>query len=503
MFKNNLKVIFATTLEGYFSGPNNTLPWDPKKVPSDLSHFKYFTTGKGNNAVVMGRDTYLSIINGRNITHLKDRLNIVISSTLKQEEYPDIIIVKSINESINKANEKNVDDIFFIGGRKIIKEVIDNYYPTYIYWNCIKRESGFDGEGCSKITDKEFCINMKNDGFLIPDNYWTPFYNYEHPGVATHYDNFDGHSVTCYQYVLTTQFTEEQKYIELVKRVLETGKERTDRTGTGTLSLFAQSFEIDVSERFPMLTTKRVFWKGVVEELLFFISGSSDTKILENKGINIWKGNTSREFLDSRNLYHYREGEYGPSYGYQWRHFGKKYDDLKGQEQKDKLGVFKNEYQGVDQLKNAINLIKTDPTSRRILVSAWNPDCLRIVPLPSCHYCFQFYVEPEERKLSILVNMRSCDVFLGLPFNIASYALLLYIVARICDLKPSKITFMLGDTHIYKNHVEQCKEQLSRIPRRFPKLKIEEIKEIDDYVAEDFVLEEYNPHPTIKAEMAV
>jgi thymidylate synthase len=487
MFKNNLKVIFATTSEGYFSGPNNTLPWDSKKVPSDISQFKYVTIGKGNNAIVMGRDTYLSIINGRKITHLKDRINIVISSTLKQEEHPDILIVKNINEAIHKANEKNVDDIFFIGGKKIIREVIDNYYPSLIYWNIIQKQGGFNGEGCSKITN---------------DN-WKPFNNYEHPGVATHYDNYDGHSVTCYRYVLPTQFTEEQKYLDLVNRVLTSGKERTDRTGTGTLSLFAQSFEIDVSERFPMLTTKRVFWKGVVEELLFFISGSSDTKILENKGINIWKGNTSREFLDSRNLYHYREGEYGPSYGYQWRHFGKKYDDLKGQEQKDKLGVFKNEYQGVDQLKNAINLIKTDPTSRRILVSAWNPDCLRIVPLPSCHYCFQFYVEPEERKLSILVNMRSCDVFLGLPFNIASYALLLYIVARICDLKPSKVTFMLGDTHIYQNHVEQCKEQLSRMPRRMPKLKIEEIKEIDDYVAEDFVLEEYNPYPTIKAEMAV
>lgn len=488
MFKNNLKIIFAATSEGYFSGPNNTLPWDPKKVPTDLSIFKYKTVGKGNNAIVMGRDTYLSIINRRTITYLKDRINIVISSTLYQEDYPDVIIVKTINEAINKANEKKVDDIFFIGGRNIIKEVITNYFPSQVYLNIISRKEGFNGDGLSKLHD---------------DVYNIMFTKYTRPDVSTHYDNHDGHSVTEYKYTLDKDFTEELKYLDLVNRVLTSGKKRTDRTGTGTLSLFAQSFEIDVSERFPMLTTKRVFWKGVVEELLFFISGSSNTKILENKGINIWKGNTSREFLDSRNLYHYREGEYGPSYGYQWRHFGKKYDDLKGQEQKDSLGTFKNEYQGVDQLKNAINLIKTDPTSRRILVTAWNPECLRIVPLPACHYVYQFYVEPEERKLSILVNMRSCDVFLGLPFNIASYALLLYIVARICDLKPSKVTFMLGDTHIYQNHVEQCKEQLSRMPRRMPKLKIEEIKEIDDYTPEDFVLEEYNPHPTIKAEMAV
>lgn len=488
MFKNNLKIIFASTPECYFSGPNNILPWDPKNVPSDMAEFKYQTIGKGNNAIVMGRQTYFSIINGRNITHLKDRINIVISSTLKQEDYPDVIIVKTINEAIQKANEKNVDDIFFIGGKNIIKEVICNYFPSLVYLNIISRKEGFNGDGLSKLHD---------------DVYNIIFTKYDHPSAATLYKNHNDHTVTAYRYILNERFTEEQKYLDLVQRVLETGKKRTDRTGTGTLSLFAQTFELDVSERFPMLTTKRVFWKGVVEELLFFISGSSDTKILENKGVNIWKGNTSKEFLKSRNLHYYREGEYGPSYGYQWRHFGKKYDRLSEQEYKDELGTFKNEYQGVDQLKEAINLIKTDPTSRRILVSAWNPECLRIVPLPSCHYCFQFYVEPEERKLSILVNMRSCDVFLGLPFNIASYSLLLYIVARICDLKPSKVTFMLGDTHIYQNHVEQCKEQLSRIPRRFPKLKIEEIKDIDDYVAEDFVLEEYNPHPTIKAEMAV
>lgn len=290
--------------------------------------------------------------------------------------------------------------------------------------------------------------------------------------------------------------SEEFKYLNLMKNILTNGIKRIDRTNTGTLSLFGQSFRLDVSNNFPLLTTKRVYWKGVVEELLFFISGKTDTTELEKKNVNIWKGNTSREFLDNRKLFNYKEGEYGPNYGYNWRSFGKKYIPLNLRSNID------DDDTGVDQLNEAINLIKTDPFSRRILVTAWNPYVLNEIPLPSCHYCYQFYV--NEDKLSILVNMRSCDIFLGLPFNIASYSLLLYMIAYITNKQPHEVIFMLGDAHIYLNHIDQCNEQLSRDMKDLPKLSFNRIiTNIDDFRYEDIKLENYNPHPTIKADMAI
>ena len=288
---------------------------------------------------------------------------------------------------------------------------------------------------------------------------------------------------------------EENKYISLVENILKNGKPREDRTNTGTISLFGKYIDFDVSCDFPLLTSKRVYWKGVVEELLFFIRGDTDTKILERKGVNIWKGNTSRQFLDNKNLHNYPEGEMGPSYGRQWRNFGGKY------EIPPSICQIRD---GIDQLQNAIHLIRNDPYSRRILVSAWNPLWSDKMALDPCHYSYQFFVEPREKKLSILVNMRSCDVFLGLPFNIASYSLLLYIIAKMTDLMPSKVCFCLGDTHIYLNHIEQCKEQSLRDLKPFPTLKvIKKHDNINDYQIEDFILENYNPNPSIKATMAV
>ena len=290
--------------------------------------------------------------------------------------------------------------------------------------------------------------------------------------------------------------SEELKYLNLMRNILSNGVKRIDRTNTGTLSLFGQSFRLDVSNNFPLLTTKRVYWRGVVEELLFFISGKTDTTELEKKNVNIWKGNTSREFLDNRKLFNYKEGEYGPNYGYNWRSFGKQYIPLN---ERNNLEDYND---GIDQLDEAIKLIKNDPFSRRILVSAWNPKVLNEIPLPSCHYCYQFYV--NEDKLSILVNMRSCDIFLGLPFNIASYSLLLYMIAHITNKKPYEVVFMLGDAHIYLNHIDQCNEQLSRDIRDLPTLSFNRIiTNIDDFKYEDIKLENYNPHSSIKAEMAI
>lgn len=284
-------------------------------------------------------------------------------------------------------------------------------------------------------------------------------------------------------------------YLNLIRRILETGSKREDRTQVGTLSVFGAFLEFDVSTEFPLLTTKKVFWKGVVEELLFFIRGETDTLQLQQNGVNIWKGNTSREFLDQRGLQDFEVGELGAGYGFQWRNFGGTYIPQKDR----KKHVAKD---GVDQLQKAIDTIQKDPYSRRIVVSAWNPKAEPQMALQPCHNMFQFYVH-EDSHLSIMVNMRSVDVFLGLPFNIASYSLLLYIVAHITGLRPKKVCFSLGDCHLYLNHLEQAKEQLQRECRSLPRLSVVSKKPLELYEFSDFVLEGYDPHPTIKADMAV
>lgn len=285
---------------------------------------------------------------------------------------------------------------------------------------------------------------------------------------------------------------EEYQYLDLIRDILERGELRGDRTGVGTIGLFGCSMRFNLSETFPLLTTKRVFWRGVVEELLWFIKGDTNSNHLNEKGVSIWNANGSKEFLESRGLGHREQGDLGPVYGFQWRHFGAKYVDMHA----DYTG------QGVDQLAECIHKIKNTPNDRRILLSAWNPADLSLMALPPCHMFCQFYV--SNGKLSCLMYQRSCDMGLGVPFNIASYALLTCMIAQVCGLQPGEFVHMLGDTHVYTNHVEPLKTQLQREPRAFPKLKINpDKKDIDSFTLEDFTLEGYEPHPNIKMEMAV
>ena len=284
----------------------------------------------------------------------------------------------------------------------------------------------------------------------------------------------------------------EKGYLNLLEKVLENGKEKEDRTGTGTISLFGEQMKFNLRNQFPLLTTKRTFWKGVAKELLWFIKGNTDAKLLQKENIHIWDGNSSREFLDSRGLQHLEEGDLGPVYGFNWRHWNAEYSTCNDN--------YTNK--GVDQLKNIINEIKTNPDSRRLLLTSWNPSTLDEVALPACHSFCQFYV--IDNTISCHMYQRSADMFLGSPFNIASYALLTYMIGHITNLEPNELTISMGDTHIYKNHVEQVKEQISRTPYNFPKLKIKrKIENIDDFIYEDFEIEDYNCHKIIKAQMAV
>lgn len=309
---------------------------------------------------------------------------------------------------------------------------------------------------------------------------------------------------------------EEHQYLNLIRSILTTGEHRPDRTGTGTRALFAPPqlrFSLSKpspsspSERIPilpLLTTKRVFLRGVLAELLWFISGSTSSLPLSEAGIKIWDGNGSREFLDSRGLGHREVGDLGPVYGFQWRHFGAEYVDAKT----DYTG------KGVDQLAEVIRKLKETPYDRRIILSAWNPADMDKMALPPCHMFAQFYVSfPADNEasrkgsLSCLLYQRSCDMGLGVPFNIASYAFLTHMIAHATDLHPGTLIHTMGDAHVYLDHVDALNEQLTREPTEFPELRIRRDDQgsgnIDGWVESEFEVIGYNPHKSIKMKMSV
>ncbi len=280
-----------------------------------------------------------------------------------------------------------------------------------------------------------------------------------------------------------------KQYLDALKHVMEHGTDRKDRTGVGTRAIFGMQLRFSMEDGFPAMTTKKLPWKSVASELLWFIEGSNDERRLaeilhetrDSIKKTIWTANAEAEYWKPRAKF---EGDLGRVYGVQWR----KWKSPDGKE--------------IDQLANAIKLIKADPTSRRIIVTAWNPGELEQMALPPCHAFFQFFV--ANGKLSLQMYQRSCDMFLGVPFNIASYSLLLHMVAQVTNLEAGDFVHVLGDAHIYHNHFEQVKEQMKREPLPLPKLRLNPaIKNIDGFKMEDIKLENYESHPPIKAEMAV
>ena len=280
----------------------------------------------------------------------------------------------------------------------------------------------------------------------------------------------------CARLIVTLQNNSKDKrmkpYLDLLDRILKEGVQKGDRTGTGTISVFGNQMRFNLQEGFPLLTTKKLHLKSIIYELLWFLQGNTNAKWLQDRGVRIWN-----EWADE-------DGNLGHIYGYQWR----SWPDYKGGH--------------IDQISEVIDQIKKNPNSRRLIVSAWNVADIDNMNLPPCHILFQFYV--ADGKLSCQLYQRSADTFLGVPFNIASYALLTMMVAQVCDLQPGDFVYTTGDTHLYLDHIEQAKLQLTREPRKLPKMKINpNVKSIFDFQYEDFELVDYDPHPHIKATVSV
>jgi dihydrofolate reductase/thymidylate synthase len=409
--------------------------------------------------------------------------------------YPDgVLTASSVVDALKQLGERtDVSEIFAIGGESVYKEALDLPVCKRIFLTRIAKDIECDAF-FPAFDDSLYAVSYLTKT-KVRDGLSYDFLVYERKSDA------DGSKDVVMREASPAMMSlggpgqlmhEEYQYLKLIEEICKNGVEMGDRTGTGTVSVFGTTMRFDLRNSFPLLTTKRVFWRGIVEELLWFIKGDTNAKHLSEKGIKIWDGNGSREFLDNRGLSHREEGDLGPVYGFQWRHFGAKYADM----HTDYSG------QGVDQLAECIDKIKNNPTDRRILLSAWNPADLSLMALPPCHMFCQFYVANGE--LSCLMYQRSADMGLGVPFNIASYSLLTCMMAQVCGLKPGEFIHNMGNTHVYSNHVEPLKTQLERTPRPFPQMRINpDVKDIDGFKASDFELFGYNPHGKIAMEMAV
>ncbi|MED6208168.1 hypothetical protein PIB30_042621 [Stylosanthes scabra] len=507
--RRSYQAIVAATRDMGIS-KDGKMPWN---LPTDLKFFQEITTTTSDpgkkNAVVMGRKTWESIPPEKR--PLSGRLNVVLtrSGSFDIATAENVVICGSLSSAMELLAASpyclSIEKVFLTGGGEIFREALNAPGCEAVHITEIEESIECD----------TFMLRIDTDVFqpwyssfpLVEDNIRYSFTTYVRvrssapESLSQNTDPvFDNTSdskkfeVQKFSFLPKVIFErhEEYKYLRLVQEIISEGTTKDDRTGTGTLSKFGCQMRFNLRRNFPLLTTKKVFWRGVVEELLWFISGSTSAKVLQDKGIHIWDGNASREYLDSIGLKDREEGDLGPVYGFQWRHFGAKYTDMHA----DYSG------QGFDQILDVINKIKHNPDDRRIILSAWNPADLKLMALPPCHMFAQFYVANGE--LSCQMYQRSADMGLGVPFNIASYALLTCMIAHVCDLVPGDFIHVIGDAHVYRNHVRPLQEQLQNHPKPFPILKINpKKKDIDCFVAADFKLVGYDPHQKIEMKMAV
>jgi dihydrofolate reductase / thymidylate synthase len=508
------RIVLAACGEGCRRGIGlrGALPWP--RLPSDMRRFVQITRG---SAVVMGRATYDSL--PEKVRPLPDRTNLVLSRQTRDAlRLPDhVLLAGSLDAAERLLRARNVPmPVYIIGGADIFDEALKRpEWSTRIYYTHIENKFEVDRHFTCDLdaADSPFSLLSVSDTFTeagvtfsfreyvrksSPSQQTDP----GHPSTSTLPTTATPIATTTPRRATGTVSTSsgsclphpEQQYLELIRRIIATGVSRGDRTGVGTRSLFGETMRFDLRDSFPLLTTKRVFWRGVAEELLWFIRGETNANSLADKGVHIWDGNGSRDFLDKSGFPDRHVGDLGPVYGFQWRHFGAEYKDM----YTDYAG------KGVDQLADIIAAIKKNPNDRRMVLSAWNPAALHEMALPPCHMMAQFHVANGD--LSCLMFQRSCDMGLGVPFNIASYALLTRLIAHVTGLRAGDFVHVLGDAHVYNNHIDALQEQLTRQPRPFPRLVIRErpgIASIDDFVMDDLQIIGYEPHNTIRMKMAV
>lgn len=470
-------IVVAMAEEHSGIGYEGKLPWH---ISTDMKYFKELTTARYNlssssssitNVVIMGRKTWDSM-GGK---PLANRLNIVLTRDSSRTFPEGVWSGSSLDVVLQRLEETALfGRVFVIGGSELYRESIVHPQCEAMFITYIK-----SAKGAQPIMADVF----------FPD---IPCSQYIREGTSR--TEIDGSYTCTFQEWRRKPNEEELQYLNIIRNILTHGNYRMDRTGTGVWSKFGYTMRFDLSNgQFPLLTTKRVFFRGVVEELLWFLSGNTNARTLRSKGVTIWDGNASKQYLESIGLVDREEDDLGPIYGFQWRHSGAEYktmhDDYTGQ--------------GVDQITELIKKIKTNPADRRLIISAWNPSDLPMMALPPCHVMAQFYVDGN--RLSCQMYQRSCDMGLGVPFNIASYALLTCIIAHVCDLVPYEFIHVLGDAHIYSTHESAVKEQLKRTPVSFPILKISPsaTRDFTKLIPDNFTLQHYYPLKKINMQMAV
>lgn len=474
------------------------------RIPEDIAYFRAVTTsappGK-KNVVVMGSATWLSI--PKKFRPLPNRINFVITRNPHRLERPeDVHFCPTWGCCLSEIRHmKHIHDIFVIGGAYMFKTVLETEYTcvetvfmTNIDFSLKEYSDSIEEDKLRKFPDVNLVLVHESEPRKAaisvlgePKDVSYRFCIYRtmqiSPTVRGVWGEMGIRSACA-------EMTQERQYLDLLRKTLGSDLRR-GRNGN-TYSIFGARMEFDVRSSVPLLTTKRVAWKTVIKELLWFVRGDTSNQSLQREGVHIWDANSTRDFLDSRGLFERPEGDLGPVYGFQWRHFGAEYrncDSNYGEE-------------GVDQLAEILKLLKNEPHSRRMIMSAWNPSDLDKMALPPCHLLCQFYVE-KDNLLSLQLYQRSGDAFLGVPFNIFSYTVLLYMVSHVMGYQPHKVIHIIGDFHIYEDHVEAVHQQLARTPLRLPQLEIiNKVDHIENFTVDDFKLENYAPHPSIKAKMA-
>ena len=491
-----LNLIYCRNIQNQI-GFNNDLLYN---IPEDMKYFKHITTQEyiknHKNIVIMGYNTWNSIPD--KFKPLPNRINIIITKNHFNEMKFEDENIKVFNDfkfcydCLKDQEEKGelLGEKFIIGGAQLYNHVfseynsvVDKIYETFINHSVNSPQLHYTNVDSCNFSEIDFNIQTYKSFKLINKKYCD-----DHEITLMNNDIKHGVEYNLYQNEKNVNGDEKQ-YLDLMKDILYKNNIKDSRNSK-VISQFGEKMKFDLREGFPLLTTKRMPFKTILRELLWFIRGSTSNKELNDKNVHIWDGNSTPEFMKSRGL-NYEEGELGPVYGFQWRRFGAQYNDKNKEYLKE---------DGVDQLQNVIELIKNEPTSRRIILSAWNPVDLEMMALPPCHVMIQFSVDKE--FLDAQMYQRSGDMFLGVPFNIASYSILMHIIGSITGYTPRYFHHILGDAHVYINHIDAIAEQIHRIPFDFPKLIIKnKIDSIDNIDENNFIIENYNHYPTIKADM--